>query len=76
MAEHPHMSGVRAELVGILNFPEGKADGSTLPSFQKKAWRLRERSYPERIPAKTRRSFESRYLRVTHGRDGMPWLSL
>lgn len=53
-----------------------KAVASTLPSFREKARRLRERSYPESIPVRTRRSFASRSLRVGHGQDGMSWLSL
>ncbi|WP_315914610.1 DUF222 domain-containing protein [Arthrobacter sp. lap29] len=53
-----------------------KAAASTLPSFREKARRLRERQYPETIPARTRRAYSSRYLRISHGQDGMSWLSL
>ncbi|WP_083508713.1 HNH endonuclease signature motif containing protein [Arthrobacter alpinus] len=53
-----------------------KAVGSTLRSFREKARRLRERSYPETIPARTRRAYTDRRLGITHSTDGMSWLSL
>jgi hypothetical protein len=53
-----------------------KAVGSTLRSFKEKARRLRERSYPETIPARTRRAYADRRLGVSRSLDGMSWLSL
>ncbi|ALV44380.1 hypothetical protein MB46_01450 [Arthrobacter alpinus] len=53
-----------------------KAAGSTLRSFREKARRLRERSHPETIPARTRRAYTDRRLGITHSTDGMSWLSL
>ncbi|MFQ4149694.1 DUF222 domain-containing protein [Arthrobacter sp. LAPM80] len=54
----------------------GKAEGSSLPSFKEKARRLRERSYPETIPAKTRQAYTHRNLRISRAVDGMSLLSL
>lgn len=48
----------------------------TLPSFRATARRLRERSYPETITARTRRAFAERNVRISRGQDGMSWLSL
>jgi 5-methylcytosine-specific restriction endonuclease McrA len=53
-----------------------KADGSTLRSFREKARRLRERSHPETIPARTRRAYTDRRLSISRSLDGMSWLSL
>ncbi|SED80827.1 HNH endonuclease [Arthrobacter alpinus] len=53
-----------------------KAEGSTLRSFREKARRLRERSHPETIPARTRHAYTDRRLGITHSTDGMSWLSL
>lgn len=54
----------------------GKAAGSSVQSFREKARRLRERQYPETIPARTRKAYADRYLHVGRGHDGMSWLSL
>ncbi|MHA7175921.1 DUF222 domain-containing protein [Arthrobacter sp. Sr24] len=48
----------------------------TLPSFRSTARRLRERSYPETITARTRHAYADRNMRVSRGQDGMSWLSL
>ncbi len=53
-----------------------KAAGSTLRSFREKARRLRERAYPETIPARTRRAYADRRLGMSRSLDGMSWLSL
>ncbi|SEE40160.1 HNH endonuclease [Arthrobacter alpinus] len=53
-----------------------KAEGSTLRRFKEKARRLRERSHPETIPARTRRAYTDRRLGVSRSLDGMSWLSL
>ncbi|SEE70287.1 HNH endonuclease [Arthrobacter alpinus] len=53
-----------------------KAEGSTLRSFREKARRLRERSHPETIPARTRRAYTDRRINISRSLDGMSWLSL
>ncbi|WP_425864570.1 DUF222 domain-containing protein [Arthrobacter sp. TWP1-1] len=53
-----------------------KAAGSTLRSFRDKARHLRERAYPETIPARTRRAYTDRRLSINRSLDGMSWLSL
>ena len=81
---------VNAEETGLLRsarIPQSAIDAfeqtllehaatKTLPSFRSTARRLRERSYPETITARTRRAFAERNVRVTRGQDGMSWLSL
>ncbi|MET4001693.1 hypothetical protein ABIB48_000391 [Arthrobacter sp. UYCu511] len=52
------------------------AGNKTLPSFRSTARRLRERSYPETIVARTRRAYADRNVRVHRGFDGMSWFSL
>ena len=53
-----------------------KAEGSTLRGFREKARRLRERSHPETIPARTHRAYTDRRLSISRSLDGMSWLSL
>ncbi|MGO4382746.1 DUF222 domain-containing protein [Specibacter sp. RAF43] len=53
-----------------------KAAGCPLPSFRGKARRLRERSHPESIDARTRHAYAGRRLAIERGRDGMSWLNL
>ncbi len=54
----------------------GLATNKTLPSFKSTARRIRERSHPESIVARTRRSYADRNLRVNRGADGMSWMAL
>ena len=54
----------------------GKAAQGTINGFKDKARRLRERSHPETLTARTRRAYTDRQLRVSRARDGMSWLSI
>lgn len=54
----------------------GQATDRTLSSFKSTARRIRERSYPESMVARTRRAYADRHLRVSRGEDGMSWMSL
>lgn len=54
----------------------GQAFDKTLSSFKSTARRIRERSYPESMVARTRRAYSDRYLHVSRGEDGMSWMSL
>ncbi|WP_449372894.1 DUF222 domain-containing protein [Arthrobacter psychrolactophilus] len=70
-------AGLPAETIDAFELALlGKAVDSSLQSFREKARRLRERKYPETIPARTRKAYADRYLRVSRGQDGMSWLSL
>lgn len=53
----------------------GAADGQTRAQFSAKARRLRERKYPQSIPARHQSAFEKRKVALDPAEDGMSWLS-
>lgn len=53
-----------------------RAAGSTLPSFRDRARRLREKSHPESITARSKNAYSLRRMSVDRSQDGMSWLNL
>jgi Domain of unknown function (DUF222) len=54
----------------------GKAPGCTVQSFRDKARRLREKTHPESIAARSKSAYEHRRIEIQRAQDGMSWLSL
>ncbi|MCC3273821.1 HNH endonuclease [Arthrobacter zhangbolii] len=80
---YPHAQVVleQCENVPAADLPELEADllsaaeGQTRAQFSAKARRLREKKYPQTIPARHQSAFEKRKVTLDPVEDGMSWLS-